>query len=93
MEEVIIKLSIETIAVFAIPLTGAAVFVARYFWKKEKSFTLMKTKIDELSKAESGSHDTHGNLYTQMNDQGNRITALEVKMDLLLDHFNIKFKK
>lgn len=83
MEEVIIKLSIETIAVFAIPLTAAAVFVARYFWKKEKCFALMKRKIDELSEAESGSDELH-------DDYGNRLTALESKMDLLLTHFKIK---
>jgi len=90
MEEVIIKLSVETIAVFAIPLTGAVFFIGRYFWKKEKCFTLMKQKIDDLSESESGSHDTHENLYTHMDEQGNRITALEVKVDLLLDYFKIK---
>jgi len=93
IKKVIIEVSTEIILSILIPLTGTGVFVIRYFWKKEKCFTLMKQKIDELSKSESGSHDTHGNLYTQMNDQGNRITALEVKMDLLLDHFKIKSKK
>lgn len=83
MENVIIELSIETIAVFGIPLVGAAVFVARYFWKKEKCFTLMKTKIDELSKAESGADEIH-------DEYGNRLTALEAKMDLIINHFNIK---
>jgi len=83
MEEVIIKLSVETIAVFAIPLTGAVVVVARYFWKKEKCFALMKAKIEDLSNAESGSDKLH-------DDYGNRLTALESKMDLLLTHFKIK---
>jgi len=83
MEDTIIKSGVETIAVFAIPLTGAMIIIARYFWKKEKCFALMKRKIDELSKAESGSDKLH-------DDYGNRLTALETKMDLLLTHFKIK---
>ena len=83
MENVIIELSVETITVFGIPLAAAAVFIARYFWKKEKCFTLMKAKIDELSKAETGAYEIH-------DDYGNRLTALETKMDLLLTHFKIK---
>ena len=83
MDDVIIKLSIETIMVFGIPLTGAAIFVARYFWKKEKCFALMKAKIEDLSQAETGSDEIH-------DDYGNRLTALESKMDLLLTHFKIK---
>ena len=82
MEEVIIKMSIDTIIVFGIPLAGVAVFIARYFWKKEKCFALMKAKIEELSEAETGSDELH-------DDYGNRLTALESKMDLLLTHFKI----
>ncbi len=85
MEEVIIKLSVETIAVFGIPLATAVVFIARYFWKKEKCFVLMKQKIDQLSKSESGSDELH-------DEYGNRLTALESKMDLLLNHFGIKLE-
>ena len=80
----IIEMSIETMLSVMIPLSGAAVFVIRYFWKKEKCFTLMKAKIDELSKADTGSNKLH-------DEYGNRITALESKMDLLLNHFKIKF--
>jgi len=89
---VIIDMSIEIILSIVIPLGGTGLFVIRYFWKKEKCFTLMKHKIDELSKSESGSHETHGDLYNEMNEQGNRITALETKMDLIISHFNIKSK-
>lgn len=73
----------ETIVVFGLPLAGVAIFVARYFWKKEKCFALMKAKIEELSKAETGSDKVH-------TDYGNRLTALESKMDLLLNHFKIE---
>lgn len=83
MEEITIKMSIETILSIAIPLTGAAFFIARYFWKKEKCFALMKAKIDELSKSDSGSNNIH-------EEYGNRLTALESQLDLLLTHFNLK---
>lgn len=83
-------MSIEIILSIIIPLGGTGLFVIRYFWKKEKCFTLMQHKIEELYKSESGSHDTHGSLYSKMNEQGNRITALETKMDLIINHFNIK---
>lgn len=72
MEEVIIKMSVETIIIFGLPLTGVAVFVARYFWKKEKCFALMKAKIEELSKADSGSSELH-------DEYGNRLTALDLQ--------------
>lgn len=89
---VIIELSIEVILSIIIPLGGTGLFVIRYFWKKEKCFALMKQKIDELSESESGSHDTHGNFHTEINIQGGRIIALETKMDLIINHFNIKPK-
>lgn len=86
------ELTIEIILSIIIPLGGTCLFVIRYFWKKEKSFTLMKHKIDELYKSELGSHNTHGKLHTKMEEQGNRITSLETKMDLIITHFNIKPK-
>ena len=90
MENVIIEVSTEIILAILVPSIPVGVMVIRYFWKKEKCFTLMKQKIDDLSESESGSHDTHGDFYTKINDQGNRITSLEAKMDMLLDHFKIK---
>ena len=82
MDDVIIKMSVETIIVFGLPLAGVAIFVAKYFWNKEKYFSLMKAKIKELSNSEEGSDEIH-------NEYGNRLTALESKMDLLLKHFKI----
>ncbi len=80
----IIEMSLETMLSIVIPLSGASLFIIRYFWKKEKCFTLMKHKIDDLSAADTGSNKIH-------DEYGNRITALESKMDLLLNHFKIKF--
>ena len=85
-------MSVEVILSIIIPLGGTSLFVIRYFWKKEKCFILMQQKIEELSKSESGSEETHGTLYSIMNKHGDRILALETKMDLIIDHFNIKSK-
>jgi len=86
-------MSIEIILSVLIPLVGTGLFVIRYFWKKEKSFTLMKQKIDDLSKSESGSQNTHEDFYEKFNEYGNRLTSLETKMDLILENFKIKFIK
>jgi len=91
MDRMIIEMSIEILLGIIIPLTGTGIFIVRYFWKKEQSFSLMKQKIDGLSRI--GVHDTHGIIYGKINEQGNRITALETKMNLLLEHFKIKFEK
>lgn len=92
MEEVIIKVSIEIILAIMIPLVPTGAMVIRYFWKKEKCFTLMKQKIDALSKSDSDSDGTHGDFTTKINDQGNRITAVETKVNMLLDHFKIEYR-
>jgi len=93
MEEVIIKVSIEIILAILIPLVPVSGMLIRYFWKKEKCFILMKQKIEELSESDSDSHDIHGDFYKKIDDQGNRITSLESKLNLLLNHFGIDFSK
>jgi len=90
MENVIIKVSIEIILAIVIPLIPLAGVLIRYFWKKEKCFALMKQKIDDLSKSESGSHETHGDFYEKFEEYGNRLTSLETKMDLIIENFKIK---
>lgn len=83
---------IETILVVLLPSVAAATFVIRYFWKKSICFKLMKKTITDLSDSEDTSHKTHEKIFTEINKQGNRITALESKVDLLLDHFDISSK-
>ena len=75
-----------------IPSTVSAAFIIRYFWKKDKCLTLAMQRLDKQEKSEERSHNTHGELYDKINDLGNRTIALEVKMDLIIDHFNIKPK-
>lgn len=45
----------------------------------------MKQKIDELSKSESGSQETHDNFYEKFDEYGNRLTSLETKVDIMLE--------
>ncbi len=91
MENVIIEVSTEIILAILIPLIPVVGMLIRYFWKKEQCFILMKQKIEQLSKSESGSHDTHGDFYEKFDEYGNRLTSLEAKMDLILDNLKIKF--
>ena len=51
----------------------------------------MKQKIEDLSKSDSGSENIHDELHAEMNKYGNRITAVETKLDILLNHFDIKY--
>lgn len=91
MENMVIEISIEIIIAIMAPLITVGAFVSRYFWKKEQCFTLMKKTLDDLSQKEDTSHDTHGTLYDKINDLGNRTTALESKIDLLLDYYSKKY--
>jgi len=76
-----------------VPAVTVGIFVIRYFWKKEKCFTLLKQKIDDLSKESSNAQDIHNTLHEKINDLGDRTIKLETKMDLILDHFDIKSTK
>lgn len=86
-------MAIEVIVGIIAPLVGTGAYIVRYLWKKEKCFTLMKQKIDDLSKSEDTSHDTHETLYEKINKLGNRTIALETKMDLIITHFGIPSAK
>ena len=49
-----------------IPVTGLAIAIGKYFWKKEKCFTEMKNKIEELSKSDGHSSETHGDFNSRL---------------------------
>ena len=57
---------------------------------KEICFRALKDTVTRLDKAESDSGSTQGTIHEELNNQSNRITALETKMDILLKHFNLK---
>lgn len=83
---------IEIIIPVIIASTLSAAFIIRYFWNKDKCLTLAMKKLEDFEKSEDRSHDTHGELRDKINDLGNRTTALETKVDLILDHFKISSK-
>ncbi len=85
-------MTIETILAVLIPSIVASAFIIRYFWNKDKCLTLAMQRLDKQEKSEEKSHDTHGELYNKINDLGNRTTALEVKVDLIITHFKIPTK-
>lgn len=87
----IIELPVELVVAISFSLIPVGIIIIRYFWKKAESFTLMKQKIEDLSKSDSGSENIHDELHAEMNKYGNRITAVETKLDILLNHFDIKY--
>ena len=93
MEPITLEMEIEVVAGIIIPIIAASSFMVRYFWKKEKRDILINQKVIYLYEKEEKSHDTHKEFYDEIDDIKNRITALESKMKLLLNHFGINFKK
>ena len=92
MENIVLEMAIEVIVGIIIPIIAAGSFAIRYFLKKEKCFTLMKEKINNLSKSDDTSHNTHSTLYDKINKLENRSTALESKLDLIINHLGINPK-
>jgi len=90
MENLVIEVSTEIILAIVGPLIGIGIIIFRYLWKKEQCFTLNKEKIDNLSEKELKSDETHKEFTEKINDNGERISKLEGKVDLMIDHFNIK---
>jgi len=82
----------EIIIGVLIPSIGGIIFVIRYFWKKEKCFTLMQQKINEVSDQDKLDSTNYEILKNTMNGIENRTTALESKIDLVINHFDINNK-
>ncbi len=75
-------IQIEILTGVGIPAGAAAFFIARHFWEKTKCFHLMKQKIEDLSKADEGSHETHSDLYDKVNKIERNLFHLMGKMNV-----------
>ena len=76
-----------------IPGCGAAAFVIKYFWKKEKCFIAMENKINELSKHDGDSSETHTDFDFRLNEIEKRQQKNEIYLKLLMDNAGIIYKK
>ena len=75
----------EIIAGVGIPATAAAIAIIRHLWNKSKCFIILKQKVEELSKSDQGSSETHGDLYEKYNEISTRLATLEGKIDILVN--------
>lgn len=76
----------------AIPATGVAFTVIRYFWKKEKCFIEMKNKIDELSKHDEGSVEEHSGYEERLKMLENDSIEIKIYLQQILKKLDIPFK-
>ena len=88
-------IQVEMFSGVIIPVTTALTIITwrviRYLIRKEICFKAQKDTVTRLDKTESESGTTHGTIHEDLNNQSNRITALETKMDIFLKHFNLKY--
>jgi len=82
----------ELLIGLGIPAAAAAVAVIRYLWKKEKCFIILKQKVEELSKSDEGSSDTHDGFETRLKQIEENQIKNEVYLKLLLDNAKISYK-
>ena len=75
-----------------IPTAGLAIAVGKYFWKKEKCFTEMKNKIDELSKSDGNSMETHGDFNFRLKILENDAIEIKIYLRQLLTKMDIPYK-
>jgi len=82
---------IEIAVAIGIPAVAAAIGVIRYLWKKEKCFTILKNKVEQLTKHDVGSLDTHEGFESRL-DLIEKVQAKnQIYLKLLLDNAKIKY--
>ena len=81
----------EILLAVGIPLSGAAVWTIRYFWKKEQCFTILANKIDQLTDHDVGSIDTHEEFDERLTNIETQQTKNEIYLKLLLDDRKIPY--
>jgi hypothetical protein len=82
---------IEIGLAIAVPGTAAAIGVIRYFWKKEKCFIAMRNKIDELSRSDGDSDETHTDFDYRMKVIETNQQKWIIYLKLLLKDRNIPY--
>lgn len=62
----------------------------RYVIKKDICLTIFKNKLEHQEKETENGHDTHKDLYKELEDVKTEQAATTAKVDILLKHFNLK---
>lgn len=83
----------ELIVGAAIPAFGAAAFVVKYFWNKEKCFLALKNKIDSLDKHDKASYEEHDGFDSRIKELEKDADEIKIYLRLLLDAAGIKYNQ
>lgn len=85
-----------TLSVIIGAVIGAAAIISplvykgiRYVINKDTCLTIFKNKLEHQEQETIDGHETHKNLYQELEDVKIKQASSDAKLDLLLDHFNI----
>jgi len=76
----------------AIPSAGLAIAIGKYFWKKEKCFTEMKNKIEQLSRHDGTSLETNSDLEARLKVVENDGIEIKIYLRQILTKLEIPYK-
>ncbi len=86
-----ILLDVNLILLIIGVLSPSSVFIARYFWRKERCFTALQSLVNKLTESDKSSDDTHVTLTREIKEIKNKQTKNEIYLKLLLDNAGIKY--
>jgi len=62
----------------------------KYVIKKDKCLTIFRNKLEHQEEETKNGHDTHKDLYKELEEVKVEQAATTAKVDILLKHFNLK---
>lgn len=62
----------------------------KYVVKKDKCLTIFKNKLEHQEKETENGHDTHKDLYKEVETLKVNQASSDAKLDLILNHFGLK---
>lgn len=62
-----ITFTVEALAAIGIIVTPITVLSVRFWIKREKCFTVLEHKVDNLASSDEGSSDTHKEIFDRLN--------------------------
>ena len=75
----------------AIPAVGAAAFVVKYFWNKEKCFTKMANKIKSLDVSNVSAIHEHSEFDSRLNNLEKDANEIKIYLRQILNKLEITY--
>ncbi len=88
-----VELFLELMIGVGVPSAFGVAAAIRYFLKKEKCFTLLKAKVEELAEHDGDSNETHKDYDYRLDIIERNQSKNEIYLKLLLDKFDIPYNK